>query len=547
MLMLTAPMTNTSQALLRSFPKLLRIVAIALLLRPATFATAQPLLSSEPFVEGLTQPVGLVQDPGLPTVQYVVQQDGLIRVIENGALRAQAFLDLSASVLNSGEQGLLGLALAPDYPVSGRFYVHFSRLPDGAHIVARFTRSTTDPLQANVSSRFDLLWPAMPDIHSNCTQPEQRAICQPFGNHNGGKLTFGPDGYLYIGFGDGGAGNDPEHQAQRPRTLLGKLVRIDVNVSNADTRGYTIPSDNPFAGSDPLGALDEIWAFGLRNPFQFSFDDTSAGGTGALIIGDVGQGAFEEVDYEPAGAGGRNYGWRNFEGFSSNPDPTAATSAPLAYTPATIPLYAYPRDGGSAVIGGYVYRGQNLGPFYQGRYFFADIIKGRIWSLGLNIAASGEAAVADIVEHTDGIGGGPVSSFGVDSDGELYVVYLSPGRVVRVTAGAGEECTTVQPAPDWVCVNGGWVPPDHPLAGGPPSPPPPPPPPPPGPPPPPVDCLSVMPGPDWVCVNGGWVPPGHPLAGGGAPPAARRLPLPLHLRRRPRAVRRSGRRLTGCV
>ena len=273
-------------------------------------------------------------------------------MIENGALRAQAFLDLSGSVLNFGEQGLLGLALAPDYAVSGRFYVHFSRLPDGAHIVARFTRSAADPFQANASSRFDLLWPAMPDIHSNCTQPEQRAICQPFGNHNGGKLAFGPDGYLYIAFGDGGSGNDPQHQAQRPRTLLGKLVRIDVNVSASDSRGYAIPADNPFAGSDPLGALDEMWAFGLRNPWQFSFDTPSAGGTGALIIGDVGQSAFEEIDYEPAGAGGRNYGWRNFEGFSPNPDPTAATSAPLAYTPSTSPLHAYPHDSGSAVIDG---------------------------------------------------------------------------------------------------------------------------------------------------------------------------------------------------
>ena len=169
-----------------------------------------------------TLPIGFVQDPGLAHVQYVVQQDGVIRVIENGVLRAQPFLDLSASVRNAGEQGLLGLAFPPDYLVSGRFYVHFSRALDGAHIVARFTRSDTDPFQANASSRFDLLWPAMPDIHSNCTQPEQRLICQPFGNHNGGKLAFGPDGYLYIAFGDGGAGNDPEHQAQRPGTLLGK-------------------------------------------------------------------------------------------------------------------------------------------------------------------------------------------------------------------------------------------------------------------------------------------------------------------------------------
>ena len=175
----------------------------------------------------------------------------------------------------------------------------------------------------------------------------------------------------------------------------------------------------------------------MRNPWQFSFDNPSVGGTGALIIGDVGQGAFEEIDYEPAGTGGRNYGWRNFEGFSPNPDPTAATSVPLAYAPSTSPLHAYARDGGSAVIGGFVYRGQRLGPFYQGRYFFADIIKGRIWSLGLNVAASGEAAVADIVEHTDGIGAGPVSSFGVDSDWRV-VCRLPLARARRARHGSEE-------------------------------------------------------------------------------------------------------------
>jgi glucose/arabinose dehydrogenase len=496
----------TNQPLLNSCRKPLRILCAAVLMHSASFAAAQPPLGAEPYVDGLTQPVGFVQDPGLPNVQYVVQQDGLIEVIENGVLRAQPFLDLSASVLNGGEQGLLGLALPADYLVSGKFYVHFSRALDGAHIVARFTRSETDPFQADASSRFDLLWPAMPDIHSNCTQPEQRLICQPFGNHNGGKLAFGPDGYLYIAFGDGGSSNDPEHQAQRPGTLLGKMARIDVNVPDADPRGYTIPADNPFAGSDALGALDEIWAFGLRNPWQFSFDNPAIGGTGALIIGDVGQAAFEEIDYEPAGTGGRNYGWRNFEGVNPNPDPTAATSMPLAYAPATSPVYQYARESGAAVIGGFVYRGQSLGPAYQGRYFFADIIKGRIWSLGLTLGAGGEATVADTVEHTAGIGAGPVSAFGTDSDGELFVVYHSPGRVVRVTLATA--CAGAAPGPNWVCVNGGWVPPDHPLAGGGT------PPPPPGPPPPPSACPGAAPVADWLCVNGGWVPPDHPLAGG---------------------------------
>ncbi len=247
------------------------------------------------------------------------------------------------------------------------------------------------------------------------------------------------------------------------------------------------------------------------------------GGTGALIIGDVGQAAFEEIDYEPAGGGGRNYGWRNFEGINPNPDPGAATSLPLAFTPPTPPIHQYARGGGSAVIGGYVYRGQSLDTFYRGRYFFADIIKNLIWSAGLSIGGNGEATVTDILEHTGQIGGGPVSAFGTDSTGELYVVYYS-GRIARVQPAAPGTggCTSIQPAPDWACVDGGWVPPGHPLfPGGTP-----PPPPPPGPPAPPASCASVRPAPDWACVDGGWVPPGHPLFPGGTSPTPPPPPPP---------------------
>jgi glucose/arabinose dehydrogenase len=479
------------------------VIAAGLLLSWSTFASAQSPLSSEVFVADLTQPVGFVQDPGLANVQYVVQQNGLVRVIENGVVRTQNFLDLSSVVLNAGEQGLLGLALAPDYAATGRFYVNFVNL-NGDTVVARFLRSSTDPFQADASSRFDLHWVGEPGAF----------IDQPaFPNHKGGHIVFGPDGTLYIGMGDGGSRNDPSHNAQNPASLLGKMLRIDVDVPLTDPVGYRVPADNPaFLVS---GVRPEIWAFGLRNPWQFSFDDPSAGGTGALIIGDVGQDAFEEIDYEPAGAGGRNYGWRNFEGVNPNPDPTAATGAPLAYSPPTSPVHEYARAGGSAVVGGSVYRGQSLGAFFQGRFFFADMVKSRIWSIGLDVAASGEATASDILEHTDGIGAGPVSAFGTDSNGELYVVYYSPGRIVRITgAGPGAaSCPTAAPASDWVCVNGGWVPPGHPLAGGgaPTTPPPA------TPPPPASACATVAPASDWVCVNGGWLPPGHPLAGPGVP------------------------------
>jgi len=403
------------------------IVTRVLLLDGVTPTFAQPPLASEPYAVGLSQPVGFVQDPGLPNVQYVVQQNGLIRVIQNGVQLSQNFLDLSDVVNNNGEQGLLGLALPPDYAVNGRSYVHFNRRTDGAHVVARFTRSQENPLQAEKGTRFDLLWPAMSDIHSRCVQPEQRVICQPFSNHNGGKIAFGPDGFLYIGLGDGGDGNDPEHMAQRPRTLHGKMVRIDVTVPLTDMRGYRIPATNPFVGNDPLGALDEIWAFGLRNPWQFSFDNPALGGTGALIIGDVGQGTREEIDYEPANSGGRNYGWRNKEGVLDH-----IANPPPAFVPLSDPLFDYAHGAGASVTAGYVYRGTGLGSFYRGRYFFADFVKGQIWSLGLTVLGNGEAVANDIVEHTAGIGAGAISAFGTDSNGELYVVYYSPGRIVRI-------------------------------------------------------------------------------------------------------------------
>ena len=218
----------------------------------------------------------------------------------------------SSSVACCGERGLLGLAFAPDYASSGRFYVNFTN-SSGDTVVARFIRSST-PTLADPSSRFDLQ-----------LEGTRRFVSQPFSNHNGGHLAFGPDGNLYIGLGDGGSGNDPDHRAQNPNELLGKMLRIDVNVPANDSSGYRIPPDNPFLGASI--ARDEIWAFGLRNPWRYSFDDVARGGTGALVIADVGQNSREEINYEPRGAGGRNYGWRNFEGTREN-----VTSRPLFST-----------------------------------------------------------------------------------------------------------------------------------------------------------------------------------------------------------------------
>jgi len=258
-----------------------------LLLCVSAQASAQlPAIQSATYVGGLAAPVGMVQDPSDPAVQFVVQQGGQIRVIRNGVLQGTSFLNLSSSISSGGERGLLGLAFPTDYARTGRFYVNFTRGGDGATVVARFLRSAANPLVADANSRFDLLWPAQPDMATDngCAafaSAPQRAICQPFSNHNGGKLAFGPDGYLYIGMGDGGSGGDPQNQAQRPGTLLGKILRLDVDVPDGDPRGYRIPADNPFLGATPFAtaALDEIWDFGVRNPWRFTFDPTWLGGT----------------------------------------------------------------------------------------------------------------------------------------------------------------------------------------------------------------------------------------------------------------------------
>jgi glucose/arabinose dehydrogenase len=388
------------------------LVAFALVAYPAA-AAAQ--LRAEVYVSGLTHPLGLIQDPSDPAVQYVPQQEGIIRVVRSGVLQATPFLDLSGAISIGGERGLLGLAFPPDYGASGRFYVDFTN-PAGASVVARFQRSG-NPLVADPLSRFDLKW-------SNGL----RTIPQPFANHNGGNLVFGPDGYLYIGKGDGGDANDPFHNAQNPASLLGKILRIDVNVPDADVEGFDIPADNPFAG----GSTPEIWAFGMRNPWRFSFDNPLLGGTGALVIGDVGQNAREEIDYEPAGLGGRNYGWRNREGTRDN-----VTTLPPAFTPLIDPIFEYERTAGRSITGGYVYRGTALGATNRGRYFFADFITGRVWSIALTIdGVTREATASDLRDHTADLGGAPtvasISSFGVDAAGELYLVNYSAGTVLRV-------------------------------------------------------------------------------------------------------------------
>jgi glucose/arabinose dehydrogenase len=376
--------------------------------------TAAAQLRSSVYVSGLTNPLEFVQHPSDPSVQYVLEQSGRIRIVQNGMLQPASFLDVSTQISSGGERGLLGLAFAPDYATSRRFYVNFTD-PNGNTVVSRF-KTTTNNL-ADPASRFDLLWPG-----------GRRFIAQPFANHNGGHLAFGPDGYLYVGMGDGGSGNDPQNNAQTASTLLGKMLRIDVNVPDSDPTGYRIPADNPFVGT---AVLPEIWDFGLRNPWKFTFDDPGRGGTGALLIGDVGQNAWEEIDYEPRSRGGRNYGWRNREGAHDN----VTTLAP-AFLPLTEPIHEYDHGAGQSITGGYVYRGA-IAPAYRGRYFFADFVRGRVWSIGLAMnPTTGEAQAVNQIEHTADLGGtsslGNVSSFGIDATGELYIVSYSLGSVLKV-------------------------------------------------------------------------------------------------------------------
>jgi glucose/arabinose dehydrogenase len=392
----------------------LAVIVSLLLVFPAESQTG---LRAVVYATGFSAPVGIVQDPTNASVQFVVQQGGLIRAVQAGQVLPAAFLDLRSAISSGGERGLLGLAFAPDYASSGRFFVNFTD-PAGNTVIARFRRSANS-LVADPSSRYDLRFGGV------------SFIFQPYANHNGGNLAFGPDGYLYIGLGDGGSGNDPEHRAQNPAELLGKMLRIDVNVPDSHPPGYVVPPDNPFYQGGLPGVLPEIWAFGLRNPWRYSFDDVSRGGTGALIIGDVGQSAFEEIDYEPRGRGGRNYGWRNREGAHDN-----VTTRLPAFLPLIDPIYDYPRTLGQTVTGGFVYRGTALGPSYVGRYFFADYVAGRVWSFGLSINGSGEAVASGLVEHTAELGGtaalGNISSFGIDSRGELFVLNYAAGQVLRI-------------------------------------------------------------------------------------------------------------------
>lgn len=349
----------------------------------------------EPVADGFSSSLYLTAPPGDLDRLFVVERGGRIKIVKDGQVLGTPFLDLSGEVTAGGERGLLSLAFHPEYASNGYFYVDYTDADSAASHVVRYTVSS-DPDVADPGSASPVL-----------------AVAQPFANHNGGLLAFGPDDKLYVGLGDGGSGGDPNGNGQNRSTLLATILRLDVDGGSP----YAIPADNPFVG-DP-SARAEIWAYGLRNPWRFSFDRQ----TGDLYIADVGQSAHEEVDFEPSSsAGGVNYGWNIMEGSSCYSPPSGCSMTGL-----TLPVYDYPHSEGCSITGGYVYRG-GASPSLQGRYFFADYCSG--WIRSLRVADNGVAI--DLQDHTDDLGTlSPVSSFGEDAAGELYVLSLD-GSVWRI-------------------------------------------------------------------------------------------------------------------
>lgn len=346
------------------------------------------------FATGLTSPVEITNanDSRL----FVVQQNGMIKIIQpNGTINPTNFLNISSKITFNGERGLLGLAFHPQYSTNGYFFVYYNNTA-GNIVLARYSVNPTNPDVADPNSEKILL-----------------NIPKPFANHNGGSIHFAPDGKLWAVTGDGGSGGDPNNNAQNKNVLLGKMLRIDVNAT--DPTPYNIPSDNPFVGAGIDGA-DEVWSYGLRNAWKFSFDLT----TGNAMIADVGQGAIEEINKMPISQAGINYGWRCYEG--NNAYNTAGCAAQSTMT---FPVAVYDHSGGKcSITGGYIYRGTQYSSL-QGKYFFADYCSNQIGILNTD----------NSIIWTSPYSGNGFSSFGQDSQKELYVAGVESGKIFKITTG----------------------------------------------------------------------------------------------------------------
>jgi len=342
----------------------------------------------EEFATGLSNPVEITNanDSRL----FVVQQNGIIKIIQpNGTINAADFLNISSKITFGGERGLLGLAFHPQYATNGYFFVYYNNTA-GNIVVARYSVSSTNPNIANAASEKIIL-----------------NIPKPFDNHNGGSIHFAPDGNLWIVTGDGGSGGDPNNNGQNKNSLLGKMLRIDVN-STAD---YNIPAGNPFVGID---GADEVWSYGLRNAWKFSFDLT----TGNALIADVGQGVIEEINRMPIATTALNYGWRCYEGNNAYNTSGCAASSTM-----TFPVAVYDHSGGKcSITGGYVYRG-TASPSLQGKYFFADYCSQQIGTLDTN----------NVITWSSAFSGNNFSTFGEDNLKELYVAAVNNGKIYKIT------------------------------------------------------------------------------------------------------------------
>jgi glucose/arabinose dehydrogenase len=375
---------------------LLLVASFPLFFASSAFGQTQSQYTVQVAFPQLTfnQPVGVYYAPDDSHRLFVVEQLGVIQVFHNSPTTANAsiFLDIQDRVLFSGEQGLLGLAFHPNYTTNGYFYVDYVAPNPTRTVIARYHVASNNSNQVDLASELILL-----------------TIPQPFPNHKGGQIAFGPDGYLYIGMGDGGSEGDPLGNGQNRSTLLGKILRIDVNNPSVD-KSYTFPPDNPFVGNI-VGYREEIYAWGFRNPWRFSFDSV----TGRLWVGEVGQNTEEEIDLVEKG---KNYGWNIMEGTLIY---AGGNTAGL-----TLPVYAYNHTLGNAIIGGYVYHGAAV-PSLQGAYVYGDYGSGRIWTLSVNdsgVAVSNSLLVLSNLT---------ISSFGVDQTGEMYVCSFN-GKIYQIIA-----------------------------------------------------------------------------------------------------------------
>lgn len=367
---------------------------ITLLLFAFSAVSFAQTIALQAFATGLSEPVEIVHagDARL----FIVQQTGAIRIANpDGTLKPNNFLTLTtATITNGDEQGLLGLAFHPQYTTNGYFYVNYTRAGDGATVIARYSVD-----------------PGNPDLALTTGTP-LLVVSQPFSNHNGGTLRFGPDGFLYIGMGDGGSGGDPGNRAQNITENLGKMLRIDVDSTTGGLL-YGIPSGNPY-GIGVTGN-DEIWAVGLRNPWKFSFDRI----TGDLWIGDVGQGQVEEINHVPSTAAGLNYGWKCYEG--NNVYTPGCAQVGVTYT---FPVATYTHAGGNcSITGGYVYTGTQF-PSMLNKYFFADYCVNKIGMV--------DTATNAVTYSANFAGANNYTTFGQDVNGELYVAAASQGKIFRI-------------------------------------------------------------------------------------------------------------------